>query len=246
MNEVIQCLMNHRSIRKFKERCVEPKIIEEVLMAGIRTATGGNLQAYSIIVVDDKQKLAKLGVPKVPMAIVILADNFRLKRWFEINDAKGAIINKANNLFMAMWDAQIALQSMVIAAESLGLGAYYYGDVLTFDVEDIFNAPELTFPAGMICLGYADNEPKLSDRLPMEAVVHYNNYKIANDDKIKEWYNEKEGFFQNRNSKERLEALKSKGIYNLAQAYKNAKFTEADQVWKSEAILKNIEKAKYI
>lgn len=57
MNEVIQSLMNHCSVRKFQEKPLQPEVLELILNAGIRAATAGNLQLYALLVVDN-------GMPK--------------------------------------------------------------------------------------------------------------------------------------------------------------------------------------
>ncbi len=61
-NAVIDGLLNHRSVRRFKDEAIEPEVLEMLLKVGIRAPSAGNLQSYSLIVVDDwekKEELAK-------------------------------------------------------------------------------------------------------------------------------------------------------------------------------------------
>lgn len=252
-NQVIYCLMNHGSTRNFLDKEIPQEVIDTLLTAGIRAANGSNLQRYSFIVVDNKETREKLAtydkfnkLSDVPLIIISIIDNYRLKRWFDLNDAEYLSLDAPIDFFLPFYDAVIALHNICIAAESMGLGAYYDGNVLTFDIKELFNAPDSTFPVGMLCIGYPKNEPMTSDRLPLSAVFHRNAYRIPEDEDIKEWYSEKEYLFQTKNTKERLEELARKGVYNIAQAYANHKFSQPDKtVERSEKIMQNIKKSNF-
>ncbi|MDD5264791.1 MAG: nitroreductase family protein, partial [Candidatus Bipolaricaulis sp.] len=134
-NPVIDCLMNHRSIRKFKPDPVPGETIDTILRAGIRAATAGCMQPYAFIVLDDPKILEKIGYITGPLAVVAIVDLYRVKRYYELNDAP-FYNDQAVNLFISYWDATIALHNVVIAAESLGLGGYYIGMVLSQDLRE--------------------------------------------------------------------------------------------------------------
>lgn len=244
-NEVITSLKNHRSIRSFEKKKIEKEILDEILEAGIRAANGGNLQGYSLVVVDDLEKLEELGIYNTSLVIIALADAYRTKKWFATFGEDKTPVNTAHGFFINNWDALICLHNIQIAAESLGIGTYYNGDVTSKDLRKIINNPVYTFPAGMLCLGYPKNEARPLDRLPLEAVVHYNSYKIPTEEDIKEWYSEKENLFQTRNSKERLEELRNKGISNIAQAYSKNKFKKDELDILSKGIKRNLKESGY-
>jgi nitroreductase len=244
-NEVITVLKNHRSIRSFEKKKIEKEVLYEILEAGIRAANGGNLQGYSLVVLDDLEKLEVLGIYNTPLVIIALADAYRTKRWLNVFGEDKTPVNTTHGFFINNWDALICLHNISIAAESLGLGTYYNGNVTSMDIRKVINNPEYTFPAGMLCLGYPKNEGRLLDRLPLEAVIHYNSYKIPTDEEIKAWYSEKENSFQTRNTEKRLEELRDKGIYNIAQAYSKNKFKKDELEKVSEGIKRNIKKSGY-
>ncbi|WP_443659022.1 nitroreductase family protein [Clostridium algidicarnis] len=173
-NEVINILKNHRSIRSFENKKIEKRVLDEILQAGIRAANSGNLQGYSLVVLDDLDKLKALGVYNTPLVILALADAYRTKRWFNAFGEDNTPVNTIHGLFMNNWYALICLHNISIAAESLGIGTYYNGDVISMDIRKVINNPVYTFPASMLCLGYPKNEGRLLDRLPLDAVVHYN------------------------------------------------------------------------
>ena len=85
-NPVVDSLLKHRLIRKFKPDPIHGEMIELILCAGTRTTNAGNLQTYSFVVVDDPTLVKKLGF-SAPLAVVALVDQYRLKRWLELNDA---------------------------------------------------------------------------------------------------------------------------------------------------------------
>lgn len=243
-NPVIECLMNHRSIRKFEPEPVEPGILDLILKAGTRAATAGNLQLYTLIVVDDPAKKEALGVPDAPVAIVALADQYRIKRWFELNDTAPACFNRLSNLLIGFWDAIIALHNITIAAESLGLGTCYYGGILAQDIYELFDLPEYVFPAGMATIGYPAESPELSDRLPLRAVVHRNGYRIPSETDIGQYYEQRESLWYSLTD-ELKQSLAKQNIRSIPQAIAVQKYSEAIVNQVSEGILENLIKSGF-
>jgi len=237
-NPVIESLLNHRSVRKYLPQPVESEKVELILKAGTRAATGGNLQLYSFVVIDDpamKEKLDRdypqmeFKYADIPLVIIALADLYRVRRWFEVFGVPRDRIsnNRIFNLLMANWDALIALQNMVVAAESMDLGTCYVGNALLMDVGTLLGAPENVFPAGLITVGYPDGLPDLSSRLPMEAVVHKNGYHPSEDDEIKEIYRERNEAWD-RVPDDVKERLAHKGIHNIPEGVARRKFGAED------------------
>jgi nitroreductase len=245
MNAVIDCLMNHRSIRKFKSKPVEPEKLDLILRAGTRAATAGNLQHYSLIVVDDDEKKRALenDLAFENSTMIVAVDTYRLKRWFELNDAP-FYFNQACNLFIGFWDAIVALQNVVIAAESLGLGTVYLGEVLSKDLRQILGTPEYVFPAGLAVVGYPDETPDLRPRLPLEAVVHRNGYQVPSDDEITAFYREKDQAWKDLSEESRRDLL-IQNIRNTAQRVTIGHYTEEFIAGESKAILENLKKASF-
>jgi len=252
-NPVIDCLLNHRSVRKFLSKPLEPEKLELILKAGTRAATGGNLQLYSFVVVDDDAKKKELDsawpagpiqISKSPVAIVALVDLYRVKRWLELHSDREISTDQPLNFFLGMWDALIALQNMVVAAESIGLGTCYIGSILEMNIQKLLNVPEQVFPAGLVCMGYPDESPYLSMRLPMDAVVHRNSYSLPTDDDINSWYRERDNVWETLadNLKERLG---KQNIFGIAQALAVQKFSKEIVVKRSKGILNNFKNANF-
>jgi len=246
-NAVIDNLMNHRSVRRFKSKPIEPEKLDLILNVGIRAATAGNLQQYSLIVVDDVEKKRALWdspVAEAPTMIIAVVDEYRMKRWVELSDAP-FYFNHAVNLFIGFWDAIIALHNVVVAAESLGLGTCYMGTVLSVDIQRALGTPEYVFPAGMVWLGYPDESPELRSRLPLEAVVHRNGYHVPTDDEIRAFYHQKNQEWWDGLSEQSKRAFRERGITNKAQERTIGHYTEQFIKGESKRILENLEKAKF-
>jgi nitroreductase len=257
-NPAIESLMAHRSVRKFKAKRIAPELLDLILRAGIRAATAGNLQLYSLVVVDDRERQRALqrqmvaeGVFKdeiqldVPVEIIALVDQYRLRRWFEASDCAPVCNNRALNLFQGLSDAAIALQNIVVAAESLGLGTCYVGGIQSVNIQKLLNAPEHVFPAGMVCIGYPDESPELRRRLPLEAVVHRNTYRVPTDDEVRTFYREREGVWETV-KEEIKERLRKENIHSIPQAVAVQRYSKEVVVGRSKGIVENLDRAKFV
>ncbi len=245
-NAVIDCLMSHRSIRRFKRQPLAPETLDTILQAGVRAPTAGNLQQYSLIVVDDVEKkraVCDSSMVEAPTMIVAVVDQYRMKRWVELNDAPFCF-DQAINLFIGYWDAIAALHNIEVAAEGLGLGTVYIGMVLSADLQAALGTPEHVFPAGMLLVGYPNEAPELRPRLPLEAVVHRNGYHIPTDDELRALYREKDAQWDEIPA-ERRAALEARGIHNVAQNRTIGHYTQRFVREESAAVIENLKRAGF-
>ena len=247
--ETINTLLNHRTIRKFKSKSVEPEILEIILNAGTRASTTGNMQVYSIIVsTDEKIKedlwAAHFKQDMVKQATVILtfcADFNRFNQWCILRNARPGYDNFLS-FYTASIDALLAAQNVAIAAESFGLGICYLGTTtyMAESIIKILDIPKNVVPVTTLVLGYPDEIPELTDRLPLEGVIHYEKYKEFTDEKIEEIYSEKESLGQ---TKELIEINKTE---TLAQIFTDKRYTKKDNVNFSKSFLKVIENQNFM
>lgn len=249
-NPVIECLLNHRSVRKFKPDPIPEETIRTLVTAGSRAATAGNLQMYTFLIVDDKDKVAlfeeEIGpaIKRPPLIIIALIDLHRIKRWLEVNESKPPVLNTPAYFMLGFCDAIVALQNVVVAAESLGLGTCYCGSILEFDVQKHFETPDHVFPAGMVCIGYPNEDPPLRHRLPIEAVMHRSTYQVLDDRTIRRLYHQRESVWESV-SEVRKAKLREQGIHNIPQALAVQRFSEQVTRNRSEGILRNLRKAGF-
>lgn len=212
MNNVIETINNRVSLRRYSERNISKEHLHTILESAIKAPTAGNMMMYSIIKITDtntKEILSKTCdnqpfIAKAPVVLIFVAD---MQKWFDYFKVCGVEkIAKENNrkidtpgmndLMLSINDALIACQNAVIAAESLGIGSCYIGDIMeNYEIhKELLNLPDYTFPAAMITLGYyPENMKKVyKDRFDMKHVVFDEKYKVLSEDELKEMYKVKE------------------------------------------------------
>lgn len=246
---VFETIRSHRSIRAYKEKEVDEKLLNEILEAGTRASTTGNMQVYSIVATRDKDLRRQLWechfkqdmVLQAPVHLTFCADINRFNRWCMQRNAEPGYDNFLWFVNAAI-DALLASQNVCIAAEGKGLGICYLGTA-TYNADkiiDILHLPRGVVPVAAIVLGYPANEPPLTDRLPLEGVVHHDTYKDYSEDAIEHIYRQKEG----------LEASKSlieeNQTENLAQIFTDKRYKKADNLHFSEKYMETIRKQGFL
>jgi nitroreductase len=179
----------------------------------MRAPTAGNLMLYSIIEVTDqkaKETLARTCdnqpfIARAPWVLFFLAD---YQKWFDTYNISGVAEVCAQNgknmrmpqegdLFLACCDALIAAQTAVIAAESLGIGSCYIGDIMeNYETHrELFDLPRFVFPIALVCFGYPtrqQRERKQTLRFDRRFVVFENHYQRLRGDDFERMYHERE------------------------------------------------------
>jgi nitroreductase len=213
LNETINLIHNRRSIRSYEDRLISQENINLIINTAMRSPTAGNMMLYSIIEVEDQQIKDKLVkscdnqpfIAKAPLVLLILADYQRWMDYFTVCNIKSyskseKLPNRTpeeGDLLLACCDALIAGQTAVIAAESLGIGSCYIGDIMEnykFHKE-LFNLPQFTFPIALLCFGYPKEESitkELKPRFPQKYIHFKNEYKRFNKDDFEEMYKTRE------------------------------------------------------
>ncbi len=194
MNEIIQSLHARKSVRVFEKTTVSPAVKQALLEATIQAPTAGNQMMYSIIDVTDqdlKEKLAKSCdnqpfIASAPLVFIFVADHTRWHRGFAIAGAEPRALG-VGDLMLAVTDTAIAAQNMVVAAESLGLGSCYIGDILeNCEIHrEMLNLPECAVPVCMLVLGYPTESQKKRakpERFALQYVVGKNSYPHLSDE----------------------------------------------------------------
>lgn len=212
MNETIDLINKRVSLRKYADKEVSDEVLDVVLNSAMRAPTAGNVMMYSMIVVRDKEKKKKLAktcdnqpfIANAPVIIIFLADAYRLNRYFKVSGVEEYCAKKHEEvrtpdlaqLFLAAGDAFIAAQNAVIAAESLGLGTCYIGDIVeNYEIHrEIFNLPNWAMPVAMLCLGYyPEDYPRvIQSRFDKKYIVFDEKYKDLSNDEFRDMYKDLE------------------------------------------------------
>lgn len=198
MNPVMEVLLNRKSVRAYEGRPIAEEAKDEILGAAMRAPTAGNMILYSIIHVRDqgaKETLARTCdnqpfIAKAPLVLLFLADYQRWYDYFILSGVeqvcrqRGEPLRKPEegDLFLACCDALIAAQTAVIAAESMGIGSCYIGDIMeNYEVHrNLFRLPRYVFPICLLCLGYPTKKQKerpLTTRFRKDFIVFENEYR---------------------------------------------------------------------
>lgn len=238
---------DRRSIRKYKQEEISQELLDDLFTKAFRASNTGNMQAYSVIVTRDmemKKKLAPLHFNQkmITEALVVLtfcADFHRFSKWCELSGAVPCYDNFLS-FFAASTDALLAAQTFAVAAEEAGLGLCYLGTT-NYNAEEIAKVlalPELVLPITTITLGYPDEMPPQSDRLPLEAVVHYEKYDDGQN--IKALYAAKEALPENR------KFVEENNKQTLAQVFTDIRYTKQTNEHCSQKLLAAIKAAKFM
>lgn len=198
MNETLNQLFDRKSVRVFEDRIISEEDKKLILDAAIQAPTAGNLHLYSILDITDPAKKIKLAdtcdhqpfIAKAPMVLIFVADACRLYDGFNLLECEVKSPG-VGQLLLCISDALIAAQNAVVAAQSLGIGSCYIGDILE-NVEEhrkLLNLPEYTLPIGMVVFGYPvkqQRERKKPTRYRREFIVHENTYRRMDESRLKE------------------------------------------------------------
>ena len=187
-NPIIEHLLNHRSLRTYADQPLPPGTLETLVAAAQSAATSSNLQAWSVIEVQDparRARLAKLAnnqahIVQAPLFLVWLADFSRAQRIADQRDTELKAPAYFDSLLVGSIDAALAAQNAVVAAEALGLGTVYIG-ALRNDLQaviDELQLPPLVYPVFGLCVGYAATETAIKPRLPQTVTVHRDTYQV--------------------------------------------------------------------
>ena len=155
MNQVIQSLFERKSVRVFTDEPVTGEEKALLLECAFQAPTAGCQQLYTIIDVTDpgeKKELAELCdhqpfIASAPVVLIFCAD---CQKWLEIYREAGIKPRRPG-----LGDALIAAQNVTAAAQALGLGSCYIGDILENEerVRELLELSEFVFPAALLVIG---------------------------------------------------------------------------------------------
>lgn len=191
MKNAIETLLAHRSVRQFTDKAVEPQMLEEILECGLRASNTGNMQLYSIIATQQeplRSDLCKLHFGQcatAPLWLTICTDVERYHHYCRVNHCDEPY---GNLLWFvsALVDASLCAQNICVAAEAKGLGFCYLGTVNynTRQIAELLQCPKGVVPVIAIAMGHPAEEPRTSERLGQDAMVHSEVYHNPTDDDI--------------------------------------------------------------
>ena len=242
-------LETRTSIRKYAKREVSDELLHQLLSQAERTQTMGNLQLYSVVVTRSQSMKERLApahfnqpmVTEAPVVLTFCADFRRTSRWAECRKAEPGYDNFLS-FINAATDALLYCQTFCNLADEQGLGYCYLGTTVYMPLQiiDILQLPKLVMPVATITIGWPDEQPPLSDRLPLEAVVHEENYHDYTPDFIDRFYSSKENLPENQ------EFVRINNKETLAQVFTDIRYTRRDNEAMSATLLEALRQQGFL
>ena len=249
MSDIQKQIVHHRSIRKYKPEPVPEVMLRQVLEAGIAASNTGNMQVYSMIVTKNEDLRKQLWevhfrqgmVLQAPVHITFCADVNRFSRWCRARQAEPAYENLLWFCNAAV-DVSLASQNVTLAAESFGLGVCYLGTAIynAARIIDILKLPKGVIPVTALVMGYPDEQPPLTGRLPLEAVVHNETYRDITGEEIDRLYTALESTDLTR------QLLEINQKETLAQVFTDKRYPRKDNEEFSATYMEVMKKQKFL
>jgi FMN reductase [NAD(P)H] len=241
----MKSLINRRSIRKYSSRDITDELLNRLLLESERTQTMGNLQLYSVVVTRSEEGKKKLTpahfnqpmVTEAPVVLTICADFHRTSEWCNQRQAVPGYGNFLSFIYAAI-DALLFTQTFCNLAEEEGLGYCYLGTTVYCPqmIIDALKLPQLVMPVATITLGWPAENPPVSDRLPLDAIVHQETYQDYSTEDIDRFYSYKEKTEENQHFVE----INNKET--LAQVYTDIRYTKKDNEFMSDGMIETLKK----
>lgn len=215
-NETIKILHERASVRNFSEKMIEPDVLENILKAAVHGPSGGNLQPWSIIKIENKETSKKLGdmchqkfIAKAPVNLLFCMDLRRNERLAERGFAPYSVRYSFRHFWISFQDTVIAAQNICNAADSYSIGSCYIGTIMEFydGVARMFELPQGVYPVVLLCLGYTDNYPKSKNKFGIKYMVHNEKYKDTDIEDLWNAYIERENNQKIELNNERLKII---------------------------------------
>ncbi|WP_303763087.1 nitroreductase family protein [Alloprevotella tannerae] len=242
-------ITTRRTIRKYTAEDVPSDLLNELLKRAERTQTMGNLQLYSVVTTRDPANKARLAplhfnqpmVQNAPVVLTFCADFHRTTEWAQRRKGHPGYDNFLSFLNAAS-DALLFCQTFCHLAEEAGLGLCYLGTTL-YNASGIIDAlalPRLVMPLATITLGWPAEEPPLTDRLPLSAILHEEKYQPITNESIDRDYRYKESLPENQRFVEENQKE------TLAQVFTDCRYTKRDNEALSATLLEALRRQGFL
>ena len=163
---LLDLILSRRSMRDYQKREIPKDVLQKILEAGRQAPSAANRQPIHFVVVNDPEiqknlcdKLINRFVKYAPVAVVGFADT--------------------KSLFTGKWaivDTTIALQNMVIAALTFGIGSCWVGACNEKELKALLKVPDKWKFVGLVTLGYPSEQPRSRKKKQFEKLFSFNSF----------------------------------------------------------------------
>jgi FMN reductase [NAD(P)H] len=184
-SDLIRRVLSRKTVRRYSDVMPDDGVLDLLVAAALSSSAKSDFQQASIMRVSDPAQRSAIGklfpaMPWIgvsPVFFVFLGDARRLQR---IGELRGKPVRNGTleGFFNASVDAALAMQTMILCAESVGLGVCPIS-VIRNEIDKvaaILGLPDLVFPVAGLCLGYPQGEGHVSLRLSRRITTHHDRY----------------------------------------------------------------------
>jgi FMN reductase [NAD(P)H] len=184
-NDFIRRVLLRKTVRRYSDTMPADGLLDLLVACALSASAKSDFQQASILRVREADKRAAIGalfpsmpwIAAAPVFFVFLGDARRLQRIGEMR-SKPVQNGTLEGFFNASIDAALAMQTMILCAESAGLGVCPISVIRNAidTVAAVLGLPDLVFPVAGLCLGYPAGEGHVSLRLPRSVTTHVDSY----------------------------------------------------------------------
>ena len=227
--DVIELLRKRKSVRAYSSIPITPQEKEAILLSALQAPSAGNMELYTIIDITDQNIKDQLSIlcdhqpfiQKADMVLIFVTDYTKWMDIFKYYHCNHTSLQESD-ILLGLEDTAIAAQNAVIAAESLGIGSCYIGDIIENyeQVRKLLDLPQYALPLVMVTFGRPNQgqiNRKKPDRFALKDMVYQNTYYHKTIEETKNMFMEQSG-----KSEEELEDY----IVRFYQRKMNAPFSK--------------------
>lgn len=208
MNQIVEQMLEHSSVRSFLDKSIEPELLETVLTCGQAASSSSFVQARSMVRVTNKENRKLIAdvaggqtwVEKTPEFLVLCADMKMIEYCCQKNN-QGELGGYTEHFITATVDVALMAQNILLAAESMGLGGVFIGGFRNDPaaVSKCLKLPENVYPVFGLCLGWPKNKVAVKPRLGIDSILHQDTYNAENiPSKIDAYDEQMQSYYSNR------------------------------------------------
>ncbi len=213
LTQTQQLQLNHRSVRRFLPKPLEPGQLETLIRCGQAAASSSFIQAYSVVRVTRAEARAAIAaaaggqawIERAAEFLVFCADLRRLNTACE-RAGRGELEGYSEHALAAVIDVALMAQNVLLAAESQGLGGVFIGGIRNHPqvIAEQLALPKWVIPAFGMCLGWPDQDNPVKPRMPVDYVLHQDRYQEPTAARMAEYDAEMAAYYATRGANLKL------------------------------------------
>lgn len=186
LTETAKVILNHRSIRKYKEERIPDEAMKIILSAAQMAPSSVNGQSRTVIEVTDhdiKDELIEIAkkqywIKPASHFFIVCMDFRRAVAAAKKEGKENLMVHQTEALMIGAMDAGLAMANAIAVAESMGYGACPIGAIRNNPrrVAALLDLPEYVYPLNGLVIGVKAESSAKKPRFPNETFHHVGKY----------------------------------------------------------------------